>query len=231
MEIIFINSFSMSELSIEKPKPSNQYIPEWYKKLESYMSGKKEPNENSQSTNATVKKCIPVFDAITSGYIIPTPCDVWVRQVDGKPYYQWSGFNFIDFHPYAQTEGHPAVKDKLDSPKFMNPWGIKTPKGWSVLFTTPVHRDLPFSILPGIVDTDSYNVPVNFPFRLNDPTFEGLIPIGTPMVQIIPIKRESWKHSIGNETEKQNSLNQIERFTTVFFDKYKRFWWSRKEYR
>ena len=37
-------------------------------------------------------------------------------------------------------------------PKFINPWSIKTSKGYSIFITQPMHRDLPFEILQSIVD-------------------------------------------------------------------------------
>lgn len=231
MNITFTNTSGVDDKIIGAPKPASFFIPQWYKDINAWITGKKEPDLDSNQTNETVKKCMPVFDAITAGYIITTPCDVWIKQIDDSPYYQWSGFNFIDFHPYIQTEGHPAVKDKLPSPKFMNPWAIKTPKGYSCLFITPTHRDLPFTILPGVVDTDTYTAPINFPFRLNDPKFEGHIPAETPMVQIIPFKRESWKHNLGTDIERQEIISILNKMKSVFFDRYKRFWWHRKEYR
>jgi hypothetical protein len=45
---------------------------------------------------------------------------------------------------------------------------------------------LPFSILPGIVDADHFKLSVQFPFLLQA-GFEGVIPAGTPVAQIIPI--------------------------------------------
>ena len=45
-----------------------------------------------------------------------------------------------------------------------------------------------------MVDTDKYPIPVHFPFLLKK-NFEGLIKQGTPIIQVIPFKRESWKSS------------------------------------
>jgi hypothetical protein len=79
------------------------------------------------------------------------------------------------------------------------------------------------------VDTDTYNGGINFPFVLNDPTFEGLIPAGTPMVQVIPFKRDSWKSTIDLSTD---SIMKSERLlATKFYDRYKKLFWSKKEYK
>ena len=43
-------------------------------------------------------------------------------------------------------------------------WTIITPPGWSCLFVSPLNRPNGlFEVIAGIVDTDTYPVPVNFP--------------------------------------------------------------------
>ena len=88
-----------------------------------------------------------------------------------------------------------------------------------------------FTILPGIVDTDQYTAPVNFPFVFNDPSFEGLIPKGTPIAQVIPIKRESWGIKIGNQKDYNEQRKNSIKLQTKFFDRYKSMFWTRKEYK
>lgn len=235
MDIKFINLRGIDTEAIPAPTPASQHIPDWYKQISSWISGKKEPNPLTPlQANQTVKKCMPVFDAITAGYIITTPCDVWIKKdkETGESTFIWTAFDFIEFHSKRQTENHPATKyTEFDTPKFMNPWSIKTPKGYSCLFVTPSHQDVPFDILPGIVDTDTYNLAVNFPFKLKDNNFEGLIPAGTPMVQVIPFKRESWKMQVGTKKDLQTIYPLMDKMSTVFWDRYKRFWWNKKEYK
>ena len=100
-----------------------------------------------------------------------------------------------------------------------------------MLFTQPMHRPSPFTILDGVVDTDQYDSPVNFPFVLNDWKFEGLIPAGTPMAQVIPFKRESWKMSIGDMEQRQNQEKTTVNLRTRLFDSYKNQFRQPKEYR
>jgi hypothetical protein len=88
-----------------------------------------------------------------------------------------------------------------------------------------------FSVLPGIVDNDKYTSPVNFPFTLKDIHFEGLIPAGTPMVQIIPIKRDSWSMKLGNEKHLKKQQLDTDKIGTTFFDAYKNKFRQTKEYR
>jgi hypothetical protein len=209
------------------PQPASLCLPDWYKKQISYIGNKKAPIEKG-TTTATIKKCIPVFDALTSGYILFTPVDIYVKTVNGEPVYSWSDLDMIKFHPISQAENHPA-QNGSDYAKFSNPWSIKTPKGYSTLFTHPFHRDLPFRVLEGVVDTDTYVSPVNFPFVLNDPSWEGLIPAGTPMAQVIPFKREKWKMQISQDTTEFNNNQAL--LNSTFFNRYKNFFWKKKEFK
>jgi hypothetical protein len=94
-----------------------------------------------------------------------------------------------------------------------------------------MHKESVFTIIEGIVDTDQYKAPVNFPFVLNDIKWEGIIPAGTQMAQVIPFKRESWKHKIGSNEERIEQNLVAAKLKTLFFNSYKRQFWSRKEYR
>ena len=88
-----------------------------------------------------------------------------------------------------------------------------------------------FRSLPGIVDTDTYTAPVNFPFVLNDWKFEGIIPAGTPMAQVIPFKRESWQMSIGKNEELIEQNKVTTKLRSKFFDSYKSQYRQPKEYK
>jgi hypothetical protein len=241
MKIVFTDT---SKLNDEfAPTPAGYSIPEWYKKLESYIGNKKKPTGHGDST-ATIKRCMPVFDAITNGYIIYTYADIYVKQNEiydketnlptGKtgPWFEWPISKPIEFHAVEQAPTIPGRSSYEGAlPKFINPWSVKTPKGYSCLFTQPMHRDLPFTILPGVVDTDVYTQPVNFPFVLNDWTFEGLIPGGTPVAQVIPFKRESWKMEFGKDENRLEAAQHFHKIKTSFFDAYKIKFRQHKEYK
>jgi hypothetical protein len=261
VNITFTNTLGVPEEFA--PKPATSFVPEWYKQMESYMSGDKKPDGNGMSTG-TIKRCMPVFDAITGGYIITTYADVYVSQkevqyIDGKkseaageqvpmsqeditekglsktaPFYEWPSFSPISFHPVEQAPTHPGrngLMDRGSYPKWINPWSIKTPPGYSVLFTQPMHRESVFTILDGIVDTDTYTAPVNFPFVLNNWGFEGIIPAGTPMAQVIPFKRDSWEMTLGKAEDLIDQNKVTTRLRTRFFDSYKAQFRQPKEYR
>lgn len=225
--IKFINT--INSLHLEKPEPASSLLPDWYKNTDSYIGGKKVTDGNA-NTFSTIKRCIPVFDIISAGYIILSPADVMVSIKNGQQYFEWADFDLIKFHPIEQAQLHPS-QNGYAYPKWTNPWGIKTPKGYSVLINQPFHRESVFTILPGIVDTDTYFPPINFPFVINDKNFEGLIPKGTPIAQVIPFKRDSWKHELGNEEDFKEQFIISGKLRTRFFDRYKSMFWTRKEYK
>jgi hypothetical protein len=227
MNIIFTNTSGFKTLA--EPQPASNFIPDWYKKMESYMGGQKKPDGEGKTT-ATIKRCMPVFDAMTAGYIITLPGDVYVSIKDGEQYFEWSSFELVNFHPVSQAPDHP-MKNQHAYPKWMSNWSIRTPKGYSTLFVQPMHRESVFTILPGIVDTDEYYAPVNFPFVINDPEFEGLIPKGTPIGQLIPFKRDNWTMQIGGEKEFKKQDENRQMLTYKFFDRYKNMFRQNKEYK
>jgi hypothetical protein len=218
---------------LSKPKPASEYIPDWYKQAKSYLSpdGKKAPRLDNPAF-VTVKKCMPVWDMMTAGYIIETPYDIYVHQKNGQPYFQWGDNQAMQFQSMEQTQNHPFFREPNYAIRMLHPWSIKTPKGWSVLIMPPAHREpLPIETSPGIVDTDTYSIPFNMFIKLSDPNFEGMIPAGTPFVQVIPFKRESWTSHLGTDKEIKKFEFDLSKYKTVFFNKYKRFWWSKKEYK
>lgn len=224
-EIIFTDMYKSIPIEYY-PIPSSSFLPEWYKEIQSYYGAKKDSDGNG-NINFTIKKCMPVFDSISAGYLILSPADIKISQRFNNdlntisPYYEWASFNLIEFHPAEQAYNYPNKNNNFSYPKWMNPWSIKTPKGYSVLFIQPMHRASVFTILPGIVDTDKYTSPVNFPFVLNNVEFEGIIPAGTPIAQIFPFKRESWKMKIGKEKNHQEAVRDRNLLRTRFLDSYK----------
>jgi hypothetical protein len=227
MNIIFTNISGFDGL--EKPQPASKFIPDWYKKMQSYINNEKKPSGYGE-TDATIKRCMPVFDAITAGYIITLPADVYVSIRDGRHYFQWASLDLVHFHSVEQAPTHP-LRNENDYPKWRIDWSIRTPKGYSTLFVQPMHRESIFTIFPGIVDTDKYYAPVNFPFVMNDPKFEGLIPKGTLLGQVIPFKRDNWTMQFGDKKEVKRQAEGSAMLSTKFFDRYKTMFRQNKEYK
>lgn len=212
------------------PKPAIKNIPQWYLDTPEYLNGVREHIEGQQTPH-TIKKCIPVFDAMTSGYILYTQVEVEVLQKEGHAYFQWPSQEAISFHPIEQAHLHPQ-QNGSQYPKWINPYVIKTPPGYSSLFLPPMHNaNGIFTIFPGIVDTDKYYSPTNFPFTLNDPKWTGIIPPGTPIAQVIPFKRDSWKMSTTDMEIVEESRIIFAKLKTLLYNGYKKQFWTRKEFK
>jgi hypothetical protein len=233
--IKFINVFGVPEEY--SPVPADKIIPDWYKELETYINGEKVPVTDRGGTTATAKKCMPMFDAITAGYIISTHTDLFVSQRLNQhgqtvPFFEWSSFDAISFHAKEQLPKHPNdTGHDFHYPKWSNSWGIKTPSGYSTLFIPPLHRENEIIVFSGVVDTDTYTAPVTFPFVLKNPKMEGLIPAGTPIMQVIPFKRDEWKMELGREEDLIEQDKVTARLKAKFFDGYKTQFRQKKEYK
>ena len=220
------------------PKPIKTNIPEWFKKLK----------HNKESR--TVKGCIPFLQTLTTGYLLTLPQSIHLKHnvVDEANVktemritsnigeYVNLNTHHPQLHPPFQVAGSPHLKKNNDLPvqKILNPWHIKTPRGYSCLFLPPLNNtDDRFSIIPGIVDTDTLPVQVNFPFIVNGDKYNKLeftIKKGTVFAQIIPFKRESWKMVV-KENRSFASDNYIYRYFTTFKHKYKNMAWNKKTFR
>lgn len=182
---------------LPRPIPAVQGLPVWFKSL---------PQKGFSQTESrdvmTIKKCPPVLDAMTYGFLMPLAADLRIENGE----FSWdfdvppaSISNFsqspIDFHDGAQVAGTPFFEDDRFVIKFNNFWTIETPPGYSMLITHPHNRaDLPFTTLSGLVDTDTFSEGlINFPARWHDVNFSGVLPKGTPVAQCIPVKREMWQ--------------------------------------
>lgn len=205
------------------PRPSKFFIPEWIKSLEPYYDKK--------GIDQTAKRCLPMLDAVMSGYSILTSNDIRVSRFDdGSPFYEWSSGSGLEWHTKKQVSTHKKVTDD-GVPKILNPWAIETPKGYSCLFTSPFNQDSPIVVpFTGIVDTDRFKAPVNFPFILSDPEFEGVIDAGTPIVQVFPFKRDGWKIETVAKSNGEPEKTTAIRFSR-FKNAYRDLFHVKKEYR
>ena len=79
-----------------------------------------------------------------------------------------------------------------------------------------------------IIDTDKWPITGPIPFVLKK-GFSGMIPAGTPIYQIIFIKREEWT-SEGLEYDEKYVKNTTYSVRKFLQDGYKKQIWSKKEY-
>jgi len=235
------------------PIPIKKNLPDWYvnftvpeipKKSEDYLF------DSFIKKRKIIKNCMPVADYLQSGYMIPAWEDMFFyKDSDGilklrttidsylppeqrdsnhsyhnvKQFYDFSKTNIFSEY-YGERN---IVKDEnFNIIKLLNPWSIITPPGYSTLFMRPFYHDQKINILPAIVDTDSFNSKINFPFFLNiniEETYR--ISLGDPLIMIFPFKRDSWKSDI-----KFNAIQKPDGFTTKINNYYKNFIRKIKKY-
>lgn len=234
MKIIFRPFTDLTGINGIVPKPAAKFIPNWFQKLPKFINNEKHFKlYRNNTTNHTVKACIPMLDSFLTGYMICLESDILVTSSDVGPVIASGGHGNISVEAHNSDQiGWEAMPDGYAPTafKFMSQWSVTTPKGYSALFTHPLNRpDLPFYTLSGVVDVDSHEVPVSFPFFLKD-GFEGIIPSGTPIAQIIPIKRDSWEHEIKEYDEKYIKAAGM-KFYSRIYRAYKNISWARKDYR
>lgn len=223
-----------------RPEPASRFIPDWYKK----MPNARDPNtsEPVQKTTwieegkglihgHTMKRCVPVLDYLTSGYIVPLWTDLTITMYDGKLGAVWPDptVDVLRFHMNPQFTGSPIEKQNADYSavgKLMSPWLFKTPKGYSSFFFSPRYIENKIEILPAIVDTDTYHE-VNFPFVYHTKARETTFDLGTPIIQVIPFKRDEWtsEFEVGGPQKSRQIIN------TVFDAGYRKFFHKKKSYK
>ena len=113
--------------------------------------------------------------------------------------------------------------------KFHQPWTIKTPPGYSCIFTTPFNNRRPYKLIDGIVDTDTYPLFINCPFYWTaDLKEEVLLKKGDPLVQVIPYKREEWVQEVESEDYDKRHFVKLH---SKIDDSYKNQWWKKKSFK
>lgn len=242
----------LNKESISVPVPTQEVIPEWYKNADrfakmpngEYYKAPKEvcpfPKEGTTDDYGKIptwKACPAILDAFMTGYIFKTPCDLtFFKNSKGTIDVKIDDVKFKDFcsaRPTMPQFEHPKGFYK-DHFAWMPDWGIELPEGYSALFMTPMNRfDLPFINTTGIVDSDKVHLLGSFPFFIAD-GWEGTLPAGTPYLQVLPFKRENWKHEI-------DILNQSDMYDKIvsnasFYRQpdggvYKSKVWTRREYK
>jgi hypothetical protein len=212
--------------------PAKNFIPDWYKKIPAFKDNK--VYEIDKGFNSTVKLCVPFLDALTTGYMISLPYDVYVKNNEGSPFLTTpSGVPESDMPRWRTNISHEKIVPTGCFP-YEYTWNYcisyTLPAGYSALATHPLNRhDLPFITLTGIIDGGlvmySHG---NFPFYIKQ-GFEGIIPKGTPIVQLIPFRQENWKSKKRTDLVEEGNRHNL--FSGIVVSGwYKKTFWRRKRY-
>lgn len=214
-----------------EPYPARKFMPEWFRELPPKI------NRENKIENSTIKRCAPVLDAMSVGWIIPLCGDVeFITNNDASGVnYKWTFPRvLVENHNVDQISTKQAPHPMTPKPpmKFLNYWGIRVPKGYSVLFVPPLNRQDPrFTCISGFVDCDGYIEYINFPFFFNNSNYTGIVEAGVPLVQAIPIRRDTLISKARTrmfKKEDHEELNRLRLKRKVHESIYRDFIWSRK---
>lgn len=181
--------------------PAKKLIPSWFKKL---------PNMVEYYNNhGTIKTCPGIVNYLRSGFILRSWLDTIIETTDS--YIKFSYPNGEAPPNYLSTmDAMTFNKDVKEYKEYSHPvvikwdlgWYCQAPKGYNLMFApTQYHPNLNFTTAMGITDTrieESLNSPAAW-----HPTEQFVfIPAGTPVLQVIPFKREEYDYDVVCAKEK-----------------------------
>jgi hypothetical protein len=226
----------IAQETVPIPRPTKDAMPEWYKKAPSFHTKNPKIGEDGKA-NKALKLCQPFMDAMSSGYVQESWQDIDIQKLileDGQIQIKYVYREEPEIMSFRNTPSVP-IGDEFYPIEFTfhPPWIPELPEGWSMLYITPLNRvDLPFQFLSGVVDNDNFSQSEersNIPFYIKK-SFYGVIPKGTPMVQMIPIKRENWE-SVANEYDQELQDEAIKTVRQHLWGGYKKHYWVKKSYK
>ncbi len=173
---------------IAEPVPARGVLPDWFRRIPAIDKA----HLTATNNGLTIKRCMPFLDALGLGWMLPLAATVRLTIKDGGRTVD-AGWEFdrvmVSNHTPFQVAGNP--NEPRPPIKFHNYWTIRTPPGWSCLFLPPLNRPGGvFECLAGVVDTDTYSSHTHFPFFATGPDGVHSIAKGTPLVQVVPFRRD-----------------------------------------
>jgi len=169
---------------------------------------------------ANIKTCPAVFDFLTSGYVISAWDNFVVRNINNGLFVSWQqtpihaekpDHVFMTHRTDLQIDGLRGAEEEPlygGLHKLLSPWFVQTPPGISLYITNPSqYRDKRFTTVDGIIHPDKHPMSLQWFFEWNKPIIETsdfslidtklqYIKKGTPLIMVIPFRREKYKQSI-----------------------------------
>ena len=180
-------------------------------------------------------QCPGMDDLYRAGYIIPAWTDITIKANKAGisvKFFNGSMGAAYPMEPKLVKNIVEADKNVKFSPtKLAAPWSIFTKSGYSALvlpatFHFPFMRDI--FIYPGIVDYDNFTT-INIIFTALREC-EIFIPAGTPLLQIIPYKREVITGETASKNQKDYDKHEYG-FPTRVRSAYRKFFHKKKVYK
>ena len=194
---------------------------------------------------ANIKTCPAVFDYLTSGYIIPAWDNFVVRNVNDSLYMSWQqtpihtakvNHIFNTHQTHLQADGLLNFDEQPlygGFHKLLSPWFVQTPPGISLYVTNPnQYRDKRFTTVDAVIHPDKHPMSLQWFFEWNKSIIETdnfslidtklqCIKKGTPLMLIIPFRREQHTHQIKYMSEKDYQIHCVDtnrRYTNDWFN-------------
>lgn len=211
MDITIIPKTKDREIFLElyPPKLSNEFFPDWYKKIKlgtdkaswvRHHIGDDFADKLNLGPGYTAKKCPAIQDTVTAGLIIPLWGKLYIGHEydnEGNPiemYYAFTGDQFnnhkhITTHEPYQIEGmNVGTRPDGRILKIELPYKIIVPEGYNILYSDPFyHFRNDIKCLTGIVEADKWGY-VTLPFSVEN--LECIVEAGTPLIHVLIYKRE-----------------------------------------
>ena len=211
---------------------ANKFLPEWFKKIgRGDLVGTLLDNEDVQ----TIRRCPAIIDYLSSGYILQSYSDMVFNRHEDHVHWNIGVVNaniglhpnqLIQQHSPKQTKGVPLnTAPTGEALKLINPFYMRLPEGWSMLFLDPYYhfRGDGMKFLPAIVELDK-RWQVNFPFEFVNDNMDFTIEAGTPLLHMIPFKREKEPKLVSKEFSEEELAFEVAQNTyahAVFNKDYK----------
>ena len=179
--------------------------------------------------------CPGMADFVRAGYIIPAWTDFEIKSNRSGTHVKtlanfesgqisWLNYKLVD--GLVPINGVPGAVNKVPCP-----WGLFTKKGWSA-YVMPAYYHSPFLkdlfMYPGIIDFDTFHT-INFVFTALHEC-EITIPAGTPLLQLIPFKRETVQGVCMKGTENDKDRHTFS-YPTMHRSAYRRLFHQKKTFK
>lgn len=211
-------------------RPASEFIPEKFKNLPTVVKKGRYQKENIYS----IKLCPGLQDYIGQGYVIPAWCDIDIQIMQGTPKVTYSDPNLNEaLHLPEQMGNFLDTKFPIRTPvKLDNPWVTYSKKDWSILYLPMHFHENPyFEAVPGVIDQDRApgKTPLNIMLKTND---DFMIKQGTPLVQMIPFKRQEVIARTGKVRDKTfQRFHDMVSTTSISFKGWRWFMTEKKYYK
>jgi len=196
---------------------------------------------NRQPANKKFTACPGLQDYSSAGYIITAHCDYEIK-ANGSGVVVKVGHNIVPQNlanrfealafEHALVDGWAKIeKIKKTSLKIPLPWFIEAKPGYSAyVLPALMHSDFldKLFVYPGVVDFDKYHT-INFVFSAIKEC-EFVIPAGTPILHILPFKREEMTAVCGKATAHETDKATFN-FASRLNHYYTRYLHSKKSYK